>query len=369
MARRLRIVMLSTFHESCGIATYTEALGESLTKAGAELIVLAPFLQASGQAVGEQPSRLWARNRASVGQALATFRALQAERPDVVHAQVNLGLFSIRFLALLSRLCRLSGIPFVATLHGRSGGRLDRRLGIAAMSRALRGASVVVHNEEHRRELSGHRVVVIPHGIGAVAQRSRQNAKAQLGLGRDRPVIAHFGFIHPDKGIEAMLRAVAELRSGGFGELTYRVVGGTFPTEQSRGHLQHLRELTRSLGLEEAVHLGGEFASDERVLAELSAADWVVLNYSTGQNQGTSGAARHAMRGGRPVAVSAAPVFDDLRHAAYTVTPPLAQDLTRMLTDPVLSQETERRCREYCEENSWDRVAARHLELYEAQAD
>ncbi len=369
MSRPLRIVMLSTFHEGCGIATYTEALGESLTKAGAKLVVLAPFLQPSGQAVGEQPPRLWARNRASVGQALATFRAVRAERPHVVHAQVNLGLFSIRFLAALCRLCRLSGIPFVATLHGRSGGRLDRRLGIAAMSRALAGATVVVHNEEHRRELSARRVVIIPHGIGSVAERPLADAKAELGLGRNRPVIAHFGFIHPDKGIEAVLRAVAELRSGAFPELSYRVVGGTFPTEQSRGHLQHLRGLAHALGLDDAVHLGGEFASDARVLAELAAADWVVLNYNTGQNQGTSGAARHAMRGGRPVAVSAAPVFDDLRHAAYTVTPPLAQDLTRMLTDTALSQETERRCREYCEENSWERVAARHLELYEKQVD
>lgn len=364
MSGPLRIVELSTFHESCGIATYTEALMTAFAAHGAEVMVVSPFLQAGGVALGAQPERLWARNRATIGQALSTVKHLRSLHPDVVHLQVNLGLFSIRFTALLVRACRRAGLPVVATLHGRYGGRLDRRVGVSAMLLALRGVPVIVHNAEHAAEIGRADTHVIAHGIGPVQRLGLADAKRAIGVDPGRRVLAHFGFIHPDKGIAPVMRAVAELRRRGL-DLHYRVVGGTFPTRESRGHLSELRELGATLGLGEALSLGGDFATDERVLSELRAADWVALNYTTGQNQGTSGAARHAMRSGRPLAVSVAPVFDDLRHAAYTLTEPIADDLERMLGDAELTARIADRCRAYCDASAWPVVASRHLELFE----
>jgi hypothetical protein len=112
------------------------------------------------------------------------------------------------------------------------------------------------------------------------------------------------------------------------------------------------------------VRMSGEFVSHARALLEMQAADLVVLNYRTGSHQGASGAARSALSSGRPLAVSPAPIFDDLRTAAHTLRAPLDRDIGALLFDETLRQRHLAGARRLCEEQSWERVAGTHLELY-----
>lgn len=361
----MRVVELSTFHERCGIATYTEALVDALRDRGATTFVLAPRLPAGAKATGEQPARFWSRNRASLGEALATFREIRRLAPDVVHAQLTLGLFSPRFVLALASACRAARLPFVATLHERRGNDLPRRLRFRRLLFALRGVELVVHNTEHAAELGGRAVRVIPHGIRPPVAGQLALQKRALGLDPDLPVIAHFGFIHPDKGIEEVLRAVATLRRGACPGLTYLVCGGAFDSAESRAYLERLRRLARELGIADHVRIGGEFLDDARLIGELGAADWIVLNYRTGNAQGASGAVRHALVAGRPIAVSRAPVFDDVRGSVHSFERPLALELPRLLADSELAGRLVAEARVRAEAESWSRVAERHLELFE----
>ncbi len=360
----MRVAALTTFAEACGIATYSEALTAALRELGVHVDVFAPLLRSSDEARGEPPQRLWSRERARLGEAWRVFQALRRARADVVHLQVNHGLVSPRFVAALSLMCRAAGLPLVATMHGRTGGKRSRRLAFKALELALTGSALVVHNDAHARELGGG-AHVIRHGIGALERHDLGEAKRALCLDPATRTLAHFGFLHPDKGIEAVIRALATPEARAAGELVYLVVGGTFADPVSRSYPERLRALARTLGVDSQVRVFGEFLPDAKVTATLAAADWIVLNYASGAHQGTSGAARVAVTSGRPIAVSRAPIFDDLRAAALTLDTLDGHALQALFAEPHLSADATRRAAKYCEASSWRAVAREHMDLYE----
>ncbi len=365
----MRVALLSTFGETCGIATYSEALVAALPEHGIEPIVLSPCLRPSDGPRGPQPPRIWRRDRATLLQALQTFRKLREAGAELVHVQLSLGLTSPRFLYALSKLCARANLPLLVTLHDRDGGNRFRRWNFRRTLRALRDAQLIVHEPDQRAELGRDRVHVIPHGIWNIPERASERAKRELGLPETTPIVTHFGFLHPDKGIEEVLRAIAELRAHDFPDLTYRVCGGTFPTPASREYLARLKAEVRTLGLEGAVHLTGEFLSEERTTLELQAADLLVLNYRTGNNQGASGAGRRALAVGRALAVSNAPIFDDMRSAVYTLERPLSDEIRGLLQQPERRRELAERSRAYRDARSWARIALVHAQLYRELCD
>lgn len=368
----MRVALLTSYRQPCGVATYAENLVDALGDVGVEPVVFAPRLVGAERAEpGPQPPRLWGANRAFGVEAIPVMRAIRAARCELVHLNVNLALFSSRFVFTIARLARLAALPVVATLHGRDGGGAGRRFKVWRLLYALRGADLIVHNEAHAHEVheSGHdssRVVVIPHGMPTLApSRSLADARQALGLDPARRVLAHFGFLVPDKGVLEVLRAVAELRRSGMNDLYYWVSGAVNPRDDaSRAYFTAVRDEARALGLESHVHLDGEFVSHEAATAAMQAADWVVLNYRTGGAQASSGAVSRALASGRPVAVSRASVFDDVRHAVHTLDAPLEVALARLLESPGLASEIATRSRRHLEEASWPSVARRHADLY-----
>ena len=359
----VRLVQLSSFGETCGVATYTEALVAAMRDAGQDIDVIAPHLRVGVTQRGQQPERAWGHTHASLRQARRVAGMLRDRAVDLVHLQFNHGLFSMRFIVGLTAACRAHGIEVVATLHGRGGGDLWRRAKWAVVRQALARAHLLVHTEQHAVELAPRRATVIAHGIGAVERRDLGDAKRAAGIAPETPVIAHFGFITPDKGIAEVVEALPVLRER-HPSLMYLVVGGVAGHRKSQRHLHQLRARIAALGLDEHVRLDGSFKDNPQVVAELSAADWVVLNYQTGDRQGASGAARHALVAGRPLALSAAPVFDDMRDATATLSSPLTDAIDQLLSDPEQAERVQQTAEAYCRRNSWKAIAEQHLALY-----
>jgi len=298
-------------------------------------------------------------------------RAIRAAGCDLVHLNVNLSLFSSRIVFALVTLARRAGMPVVATLHGRDGGGLGRRFKVWRLYRALRGAHLVVHNDAHASEARafGHAkeaVSVVPHGMPPVAPpRPLAEARRALGLAPERPVLAHFGFLVPDKGVLEMVRAVASLRERRAPELFYWVSGAVNPRDPSSlAYLEAVRAEVRRLGLEAHVHLNAAFVSHDEAIAAMQAADWIVLNYQTGSAQASSGAVSRALASGRPVAVSEAAVFDDVRSAVHTLRGPLEPALGALLEGTALAADVAERSRRHMQEASWPSVAELHAALY-----
>ncbi len=368
----MRIALLSTFHQQCGIATYAENLVEALRSRGGDVLVFAPKLRRSDRTTdGEQPPRLWNANLAFGIEAFRVVRSIERAGCTVVHANVNLSLFSSRFLFTLATLLRRRNIPLVATLHGRDGGSIGRRFKVWRFTKALRSAQLIVHSESHADELrqAGHPAVhVVPHGLPPIERKPLQEARRELGLDPARPIIAHFGFMVPDKGVLEMVRAVAALRAQRHRDLFYWISGAVYRTSESRAYFESVQAEVERLGLASHVRLTGEFVTHEQALLAMQAADWVVLNYRTGNAQGASGAVTRALASGRPVAVSEAPVFDDVRHATHTLRGELVAAVSQILEDRSLLERTIARADAYFEIASWPRVADAHLALYQQLA-
>jgi glycosyltransferase involved in cell wall biosynthesis len=361
----MRVVMLTTFHERCGIATYSEALIAALEANGIDVSVVSPTRKNGDPGWGKQPPRLWRRNRAFGIAAFAAMRAVRERAPDLVHLQVNRSLFSSRFLLDFTWLCRRHGIPIVATLHGRKVGSVGEDFKLFRLLVALRGADLIVHTESHATELARERVHVIPHGVSAAPSRDRTEARRALGIPENAEVISHFGFLVPDKGVNEVIDAIARLRRTSHPSLLYRVAGAIYATRESRTYFDALVATVRRLGVAHAVTMTGDFLSDEALRLELEAASLIVLNYQTGNSQGASGAVRRALSSGRPVAVSVAPVFDDIRAAVHTMSRPIEDELRHLLGSPALLEETAAKARAFAIANDWPEIAHRHAVLYE----
>jgi glycosyltransferase involved in cell wall biosynthesis len=325
---------------------------------------------------------LWRGNRAFGVEAVGVVRAIERARCDVVHANVNLSLFSSRFLFALARLLRAKKIPLVATLHGRDGGDLGRRFKVWRMHAALAHADVVVHSDAHAHELAAidarlprplrrtADVHVVAHGLPPLVRAPIDEAKRALGIDPSQPVIAHFGFLVPDKGVLETIRALGAARRAGR-RIAYVVSGAVYEKDpSSRAYLDRCRAEAIAQGIVDDVRFETDFATDAVVLARLHAADWIVLNYATGSAQGTSGAVTRALASGRPVAVTRAHVFDEVRGATVTSTSggdvaALARELVAWVDDRALAEGTMARAAALLEARSWPAIAHTHRAIYE----
>ncbi len=379
----MRVAWLTTFHQECGLATYARDLTDALVDAGVEIEIFAPTLRAGDVATdarAHEVPRLWRGNRAFGVEAFGVVRAIERARCDVVHANVNLSLFSSRFLFTLARLLDARGIPLVATLHGRDGGDLGRRFKVWRLHAALRSAELVVHRRAHADELAQidarlpralrrtRATHVIPHGLPTLQRRPLDDAKRALGLDPRRAAIAHFGFLGADKGVLETIRAIASLRRRGR-DVTFLVSGAVYPKDaDSKLYFERCRREAASLGVADLITFETSFARDDEVLARLHAADWIVLNYATGGAQATSGAVTRALASGRPVAVSRASIFDDVRGATKTLEArdgdAYADEIAALLDDRAIGEAIVARAATLLEESSWSRIAERHRALY-----
>ncbi|WP_194293185.1 glycosyltransferase [Actinomadura macrotermitis] len=289
-----------------GIGTYTETLGGALRAAGHEVAVVAARAEP-----GAPPEVLGALGPGGAGPAL---RAAVAEfKPDVVHAQFAVPAFGTRTPALARWLGELARapVPVVTTLHEASrdtallrgpGRALYRR--IAAHSDRL-----VVHTRGALETVTGPlgvpagRVQVIPHFSTPppAAATTAAELRDRFGLGADRLLLA-FGFVHVDKGLDDLVRALSVLRRddpavpAGLRVVvagTVRPRSGPFKYFElrDRAHLARVRRLAARGGVADRLAFTG-FVPDGDIAAWFEAAEAVVLPYRKAEQSGVANLAR-----------------------------------------------------------------------------
>lgn len=205
--------------------------------------------------------------------ALMTSRAALTGEFDIVHAHWP---FPAGFLGLL--LARLRGRPLVVTSHGAFVDNLSSKPWLVrrATLAVLRGADeLIAVGSKHRQEVarlagrpesSVHQidmgVPVPPH------PPSRSLGRQRLGLPRQGRLVIFLGNLRPEKGVDVLIRAAAELRSTPCP--ISLIIGGQGPESGS------LRTLATRLGLADSTRFLGAVPPDD-VCIWLSAADVCVV--------------------------------------------------------------------------------------------
>ncbi len=331
----MRVLFVSPYPPARdGIGTYTLALATALRTAGHETQVVVPAdLTTLGETV-----RSWS--------------------PDIVHVQFGVAAFGTRTRALLSRLRRVRAtcpVPVVATMHEvtrdtgllRGPGRaLYRRL-------AAQCDHLIVHTRAAREALTGRvgvaeaKVTVVPHPEARPPHvvSTAADLRERFGLGEAEILLA-FGFVHVDKGLDDLVRALRIVRGSAGPSLdgVRLVIAGTVRTRQSvfrlfelrdRLHLARVLRMARRGGLADIILRTG-YVPEADVAGWFQAATAVVLPYRRIEQ---SGVASLANAFGAPVLASTAGGLGERYGTSGWTFPPrspgeLAAVLTAFLAAP-----------------------------------
>lgn len=287
---------------------------------------------------------------------------------DLVHTHA---LFSFPPLAAAAWAAR-SGVPYILRPLGtlerwglRNRRPLLKQLSFALFERrALARAAAVHFTSARERDEAAHlgaagRSVIIPNPValaehpGAAGSRLRDRFPVLAG----RTIVLFLGRIDPKKGLDLLLRALAEARARR-PELALVIAGAGDPALTAR-----LQTLAAELGLADATLWTG-FLDGPTKLAALAGADMLALP-SFSENFGN--AVVEAMAAGLPVIVSdQVGIHHEIAAAAAgvvvpTEVAPLAAALARLAGDPAGRQEMGQRGQHLARTHYTPEAVARQL--------
>ena len=311
-----------------GIATYTEMICDELDRQGVEVRMIA-----SHPARPDASEVLGVLGRPLDSPTVLVARA-QAFGPDLVHLQFAVSTYGLRLISIIRLLdgLRRAGIPVVLTLHEITRD-VETMAGFGrAIYRAIAARSdhIIVHTELalqacHHHLSAGSTVDVVAHPRARLppSRVSAATLRARHGLGEER-VLLSFGFIHVDKGIDDLLRALAQLEREGALDGVRLVIAGEVrrregvlrPFEvRDRLYLRRLRAILEEERIGHRVLFTGYVPSEE-VRPWFELASLVVLPY---QRIEQSGAGSLASGAGAPLLTT---TVGELEH--LSTYPPVA---------------------------------------------
>jgi len=385
MTRRslLPLAVVSTYPpRHCGIANFTNELSEAIRTAD-------PAIHISGIAIDDGVARVaygpHIQYRIRQGDPDSYRQAAEYVNSApirMVHMQHEFGLYGVwsdhyedhlePFLAMLHK-------PLVTVLHtvipnpSPSIRAVVHR--IVATSRYL-----IVMTAGARRQLQrwygvdGDNVRIVPHGVALVPRQGQAPSRARLSLD-GRRIILTFGFLHPRKGIEEMIRAMAYVVAE-HPEVLYLIVGAPAPdASRHRGEIyrSELGRLVGACGLADHVTFVDEYVETERLLEYVLAADVCVTPYRA-VDQVTSGVLSFALGAGRAIvstrylhaeealADGRGLLIDAHDHVA------LARAVLQIINDEELRTSLEDRIHQYARNITWEHVGQATARLLRASA-
>ena len=400
-----RVVMVAGTHrpERCGVAHYVQRLRAALDERGVSSLVLTTRGAAReskdqrvkgvvrGWGMSDLPTLVWAVRRAE---------------PDVIHVQHAAGAYGFkRAVFFLPPLLHAAGChaPLVTTVHeygwwewkprgvppgaiealktwGQRRGVWDREDGFL-----LTGSDVLLTTNtpveaaiaERLPWLSSrlHRVPLVANVDNAPVGRdeARDEVRSRYGWPPDAEVVAYFGFLHPVKGIENLLKAHKEvLKSRPKARLL--LIGGAESLalgDEADWYWNKLWALARELGLGATIELTG-YVPEEEASRLLSGADVGVLPFNEGVTL-KSGTLLALFTHGLPVVATRPDVPEPelaegrlLRLVERRDVVGISAVLSELLADAPQRARLGEAGHIYTRSLSWSAIAERHEEVYEA---
>jgi glycosyltransferase involved in cell wall biosynthesis len=303
-------------------------------------------------------------------------------KPDILHIQYQEAMYggepAIGFLpwALAARGLRPA---IVTTIHDMGKPRRASKLGgrLAFESLVYGSRRLTVSNDSEfrglvRRPGIKERLSLVSVGsniqIRPLPPQERSAVRASVSGKEDAFLIAHFGLVRPDKGLDVLIDAMAELhRRSVCVELL--VIGGTADVDALAMYRDQLIERQRAHGLDEVVHFLGR--QDEADVSRLlQASDLAVLPFVDGASASRT-TINAALSHGLPLLSTRGPGIP-ARFTDGTIAlidaPPDAKALSQAIEDlsrqPERRESMARRGRELAARDSHSAIAERIATIY-----
>lgn len=381
----MKVGLISTHPPlQCGIATYTRKLSAALAspERGVSVAILAE--QGGEAALAEIPCEACFSRRGDFGPPIE--EAAVRLGIDVAHFQHAPDIFGVdgRMPRAAQRL-RRRGIRVIVTLHTvftRASGLLERRPFVASFHRGLGRVvdGIVVHSDTSRAILEGHgvsagRIEVIPHGTDDPVRGDPDAGRKILGVQADDPVLLFYGFVHMQKNIHVLLKALTRVVKS-VPNVRLAIVGKPGgDTWYNRLYARWLRRKAERFGLEPNVAIVDRYVDDSEAIDIHAAALAALLPHVQGYGS-ASGVVHNAMSMGLLPICSDSIKFEEV---AASISPELqvpphdarawADKILLLLGDGDWRRRIASRVEAYARETRWSEVAAQHIALYRRNAE
>lgn len=304
-----RIGWISTWNEPCGIATYSRHIlrhfnlpTEILAREGGE----------AGDAFCIHTVQPAWRTSGKGGDLSGLANRVNRRYFDVIVIQFSFAFFDVRELAELIARASRNGVAVLMELHATS---LPAEEGgdtvLSDMKEMLgRCSRIFVHSAIDLSRLKAvgliDNVTLLPHGLLPPAPKNDDRPREAGSV----PLVASFGFALPHKGLIELVESAALLRDAGT-PIRLLLLNAEFPDPASRSTIDRVRKRIIELALTDLVECNFAFQNEATIGQALAAADLLVFPYQN-TDESASGAVRHALVSGRPVAVTSISIFSEL---------------------------------------------------------
>lgn len=329
----LKVAMITPWMTRCGIFTYSRDLIDGLVENGVETYVIR--FPRFGHKTPELMENM--------------VKKIPLDEIDIIHCQHEYGLYTLLESSLFPMLKTL-GKPIVTTMHSVGNDRSD---GIISQN----SDSVIVHNEFCKKYYR-FPSTIIPHGCKSIKKDiTAESAKTNIGIDPKIPVVGYLGFISEVKGLDILIEAMKSIKTAAL------LIGGGWHLEGDTIYISRLREDSYKTLTGRCQWLG--FVEDEALASVYAAMDLVVY---PSRHATESGALLMALSHGKAVIANNIAPFKEKEDMKALVTFQDQEDLMNkiryILKDRDARSMLEAGARSYAEANSWEKVAEKHLELY-----
>ena len=374
-----RIALIGNFlPRRCGIATFTTHVHDALRVRYPDIPTDVYAMNDRGQAHDYPAAVVAAIAQDDIASYRQAAETILRRGTDLIWVQHEFGIFGGPAGHHLLTILEAAPLPLILTLHTvLAEPSVEQRL---VMERLLRRASLVIvmaqRAESILRATYGEQVgavAVVPHGIPDRPYEEPALVRRCQGW-EDRPTIMTFGLLSPDKGIEAMIRAMPAIVKA-CPDIAYRIVGATHPhllAHEGEAHRERLVALACALGVADHLRWDDRFVGEAELLELLAAADLYVTPYRN-PAQITSGALSYAAGLGKPIIstpyVHAEELLADGRGCLvpFDDVDVLAETVIRLLRDSARRQAMARRIHLHSRGTVWTMMVARIVEAARGQ--
>ncbi|MGZ4880646.1 MAG: glycosyltransferase family 4 protein [Halobacteriota archaeon] len=383
----------------CGIATFTSDLAASIsnepdrTKWSVTVVKECQKLFLSNASLRQQAAQLSKKdfvrsNRiisrtfnvikdCDVNSFVSAATKINNSNIDVVNIQHEFGLYRGDFGSYILEFMRRVRKPIVTTMHtilpNPPPGMRDVVRDIYALSdRVVTSANAGIELLNNIYGLNKKKLELIPHGVPAVPLIDTALPKRRLGLS-GKFVIASYGLMNPDKGIESVIEALPSVIDANPNEeIVYMVVGEPHPALDEKVRQRYkgkLDDLIKKLGLAKNVVFVQRYLSNKEMIAYFLATDICTVT-NTNPNQISSGVLSQAIGCGKSVVATqfthATEVLLDGRGLLVKFDSPedLTEKINLLISDTQLRKAMSRQVHEYAQSITWERIARMYLAVF-----